>query len=1571
MPREIEMPDGSIVEFPDDFSDDKISEALESYEPFKAPTLEEVSASPEMQLTKKALGLAETAGRLHQMATLPATPTEPPIELPKPGEIPLGIPGTPLSGMSPSWAAMVKGLPPQPAQAFDTLKGMPSFTGVVPSIPGLPRELPSPPPMTLTTPFVPIPLPESLSPYIGEAYRRTVLGPAAQFVPESVKQKIDPYVFRAAEQAKGMAEFAESPLGVATAPIAGGALGKTAQTLLGLLFAADMGRHIPEQYRTWRNAEKFGTDKEKAQARTDLAFTIGMPVAIVAKIGHEYAKGPTVTPEAEVTLKTPAWIQEGINKLTVEQQNVANGIKFLEDQLAKPDVSYPRTPQHPKMRAQLNELRNRQQDLQRQERTLRERIPWQKQEGVAEEISGEKPALVPTSEALEAQRARGIGAPLLIAPPISPQISEPEKTKTLTERKADAIQERGAEKVPVDARTEVGKEVGARIPKPKELATPREEKARAEPAPQEGATALGDIKSKATEPELKPLLQEETAAEKRLRELNVPKGASVADIKRQNTIRDLVEKAPTAHQALKSLVDEGHFSGLNAMLADKLVSLGDFGIRKEIGGKRAQYEGLAAGSYNPATDTVHVYDAAFNSLHGETTVLHEYVHGLTHEALRVGVLNEPLEKLWKSAFDAAEAKGEKFYGVSSRHLQGKQQKLHLHEFITEALSNEKFQEFLKKNKSPIAEGTLWNQFVEWVGKIFGIEKGSNLYDTLNIAMDLVESRKKPTKEAEAILSRKTPATELLSEVEERQKLTVGPGAARPADIGVKSDLTELTGALKSVTSEKVPLTQQVKDSLEISKRGAKNALESAWGGMKGSAAYLWDKVANPPQWDSFKEAVGKWDLQNQQTSFENRKFVQQLNKTIPSRQRRAAIRKWIDAGGDATILKRGAAETKPEFRKMYEDALNLNPDELNWARNVQQYFESMADKGIEAGLFDNVLEDYIHRAYPKESNWKNGVISEIKSGLLQQNPSLAKQRFYRYDFEAEKAGLTPIHDVGESLALYDQAFRRALSARTFVKSLMDLTEKDGRPTIDVAGIGVPVEKAGVTEATLVRPKFKTGGTGPLNNRKDYVAYDHPALRRWKWVETGKEGQPIFVQGDVLVHPDAYKKLDALLGRSWWQKTPARRALIKAGSTVKQTMLDLSGFHAVQIGTHALEHKVNPLKLVDIDFTNPVQRDLISHGLVASDTHAQSLYSEGLAGTALTRRIPWVGDRLSEYNDWLFKEYIPRIKMTMALGALERNAKRYPNFTHDQLLKLTSDQANAAFGELNYRMMGRHPSTQDTLRMFLLAPDFLEARAKFAGQAATRYGGEQRMALALGAVTLYMTARILNKLIDDDYHWDLEHAFTLRAGKHDYSLRTVQGDIIHLITDPNRFARNRLNPLYGRTGLEALTQRNYRGEKVDWVEQLKDLASQPIPISLRTSREQKLWESFMSAFAVQTKHGTAQYDVSKLTNEFLKKTGQERLVEVIEDSDSPYRKLRFALADKSQKAAQEAIAELRKRRTNEQIFRAMENSFSRPFTGSWENEFKFRKTLSPEQLRTYQKARKEKEDDWRFFLSVWK
>src|SRR4029077_6570362 len=99
----------------------------------------------------------------------------------------------------------------------------------------------------------------------------------------------------------------------------------------------------------------------------------------------------------------------------------------------------------------------------------------------------------------------------------------------------------------------------------------------------------------------------------------------------------------------------------------------------------------------------------------------------------------------------------------------------------------------------------------------------------------------------------------------------------------------------------------------------------------------------------------------------------------------------------------------------------------------------------------------------------------------------------------------------------------------------------------------------------------------------------------------------------------------------------------------------------------------------------------------------------------------------------------RLKMKMALEAYDRNMSRYgPDtktaFTPDQIAELTASQANAAFGEMNYKLLGRSPTTQDFLKLTVLAPDFLEARTRFIAQALKPYGKEQRAALFVMGAT---------------------------------------------------------------------------------------------------------------------------------------------------------------------------------------------------------------------------------------------
>src|SRR5205823_1339035 len=127
-------------------------------------------------------------------------------------------------------------------------------------------------------------------------------------------------------------------------------------------------------------------------------------------------------------------------------------------------------------------------------------------------------------------------------------------------------------------------------------------------------------------------------------------------------------------------------------------------------------------------------------------------------------------------------------------------------------------------------------------------------------------------------------------------------------------------------------------------------------------------------------------------------------------------------------------------------------------------------------------------------------------------------------------------------------------------------------------------------------------------------------------------------------------------------------------------------------------------------------------------------------------------------------------------------------TLDDVKYHTAKQVNDAFGHLNYTDMGRSATMQRINRIFLLAPDFLEARARQAGHGVSglmpggwRIHGEQRMAFWTVATTAYIAARVLNQLLDNDPHWDWKMAFTVRNNGKDYTMRSVPEDMLRFLT----------------------------------------------------------------------------------------------------------------------------------------------------------------------------------------------
>lgn len=594
------------------------------------------------------------------------------------------------------------------------------------------------------------------------------------------------------------------------------------------------------------------------------------------------------------------------------------------------------------------------------------------------------------------------------------------------------------------------------------------------------------------------------------------------------------------------------------------------------------------------------------------------------------------------------------------------------------------------------------------------------------------------------------------------------------------------------------------------------------------------------------------------------KIVKSINKEFPT-DRQVAITNYIQAMGDEKLLKERADLSSKDFKQSYIDAANLTPKEKELADFVVKQQTENAEKAIEVGVLEHMLDGYVRGQWERETVGGQRIAALANSGILNDHPKEAMHKVFQNYFEGEQAGAVPFDkSIAYQFAAATRSIRQAIAARETLTAFMKTTEKDGTPTIVVGGGRMLLGDIADKNPNFVRPSQARDF-----DWSNYKTINHPAMRKWRWLDFANQdpnGKPIVMEGEIRVHKDFYRQLNAILGRSRIRDyevphnipviggTHPGERMLTSGAFVKSTML-VGPFHQFHLAEHAVFHGVNPMNTQEIDFNErPVLREGVNHGLMLFNHNAMHEFAEGLAsggllhmaerqlsktlktkGVPVLQHTPFIGDGLQHYQEYLFQDLIPRLKAAMFEKAVEKAEERYADqlksgkLTRDQLLYNTAKQANAAFGELNYKSMGRNPTLQDALRIGLLAPDFLEARLKFAGQALRPYGHEQQAALIRGALIMGMGAQMINLMFGDDHemHWD--RPFSAIIGGREYSPRSVVGDIAHLITDPRGFWYNRINPLWGKPLYELGTGRNSQGQKETIEDGITNILKSWIPI----------------------------------------------------------------------------------------------------------------------------------------------
>jgi hypothetical protein len=528
-----------------------------------------------------------------------------------------------------------------------------------------------------------------------------------------------------------------------------------------------------------------------------------------------------------------------------------------------------------------------------------------------------------------------------------------------------------------------------------------------------------------------------------------------------------------------------------------------------------------------------------------------------------------------------------------------------------------------------------------------------------------------------------------------------------------------------------------------------------------------------------------------------------------------------------------------------------------------------------------------------------------------------------------------------------------------VKSLTDIMARDGRP------MAVPSGAITRTDGSADSPLLIKPHTHPADT-SDYRPISHPALRKWKWL--GKEGEKdVLVEGELLIHPDLYKRLKNTLGTSALNNVPIIKAVGEFQAIVKQFMLSFSPFHFVQEGTHAIGHKVNPFKVTEIDMEDPATRELVNAGLMLANWNAKAEFGEGLTASGMEKLLSHIGlGKLGKLNDtmsaFLFERYIPGLKIAMAKEAMVRNMELFKKelasgkMTREQVAQKTAQQANDAFGEQNNLYAGNNPTRLHVERLLFLAPDFLKSRAKFFADAFRKHGGEQRNALILLAVVLAVTAKLLERMLTGKNDW--EKPFSVVTDDREYELRSVPGDVIAMLKNTRQFVMGRISPLISRTALEAATGRDWRGQQRSGAQQVKDLAMAPLPLALRgvidpEAPDISMKESLISSSGLRTIRHSEITKVRKLGREWQKANGSEHVDEV--HPPSKYVGIKNALEDGDNARAMKEYGKLLATMPKDKADTGFRSSLMKPFSGSLANEKAFVASLDADDRATYQAA----------------
>jgi hypothetical protein len=534
------------------------------------------------------------------------------------------------------------------------------------------------------------------------------------------------------------------------------------------------------------------------------------------------------------------------------------------------------------------------------------------------------------------------------------------------------------------------------------------------------------------------------------------------------------------------------------------------------------------------------------------------------------------------------------------------------------------------------------------------------------------------------------------------------------------------------------------------------------------------------------------------------------------------------------------------------------------------------------------------------------------------------------------------------------------------------------------------------------------------NLEGYESLNFPALKNWKRMAYGQNGDPIYSKVDLLVHPDIAKHLERLFGQStldkWWGSPSASRLEAYSKGITKLILKDIqqyykgtlfagipSGFHLVhQAGEMGMAFRINPFRgLEKPDLrNNPEHIDMARHGLMLGPDHASmDLFSEGVGGgqknlvTLGLRKLAEqrgmgyaanVADGIDAVSKWLFGHYIPALGIKAYRAALPRNMERFApelkagTLRESDIKDLTADQVNASTGHQNFEasQFWSNKNVQQAMSMLLISPHFTMGRLTKVAQAVpaifgARKGREQAVGLGITAAMLYLSSRVLNLITDGDPHFEWQRAFQVKMGNRWVGMRSIPGDAQRAL--PEEWGGQNFGPwLFNRTSPYAhlltswWTGYNAHGQKVNFGRALYDmfLGGTPMPLQGLTNRmtqmgsadKLKWWEHLAGAMGFPIQRDSPTSEVKTDATKWMQKY-HPASVKTMSLPPSKYINLEFALEENDPGRIKEEIANLKAQGMDlKGIVKGYAERIDHPYTNSQENDKAFSKSNFADQKK---------------------